>query len=362
MSRAALAILSTDNLLHNLNVLKQRAPNSRVIAMIKANAYGHGLRSTALRLEKHVESLGVASIDEALALRKVGIKIPVTLMEGVFERDELLIAACERFHVVFHEPSQLEWLRTASLPTRLTAWLKVDTGMGRLGFSPDEAQKAYEQLLHNNHVHKPIGIMSHFACADDIEHPLNQRQIDTFAQFVADKPGNKSFCNSAALFAFPHAQYNVIRPGLALYGVSPLADVSADQLGLAPVMTLQTRLMAIKHIPQGSSLGYGARFVCPHDMRIGVIAMGYGDGYPRTAQDGTPVLVNGVRCRIVGRVSMDMLTIDLQACPHAQVNDPVVLWGDKLSIEEVARYTQQCPYDMLTAIQSRVRFHWTLNT
>jgi alanine racemase len=360
MSRAALAILSTENLLHNLDVIKNHAPNSAVIAMIKANGYGHGLRSTAMRLEKYVYSLGVASIDEALALRKVNIKIPITLMEGVFEPNELLVAACENFHVVFHEQSQLEWIKTASLPCPLTAWLKVDTGMGRLGFTLDRAQDAYTQLAAHPLINQPIGIMSHFGCSDEIDHPLNQTQINNFTHFIQGKSGIKSFCNSAAIFSFKDHQYDVVRPGLALYGVSPIPTISAAKLGLKPVMTLQTRLMAVRDVRKGSSLGYGARFICPNDMRVGVIAMGYGDGYPRTARDGTPILVNGIRCPLVGRVSMDMITVDVTQCPNPQVNDPVVLWGNGLPIEEVSQYTEQCPYDMLTAVQSRVKFHWTL--
>lgn len=360
MSRAALAILSTENLLHNLDVIKNHAPNSHVIAMIKANGYGHGLRSTALRLEKYVYSFGVASIDEAIALRKVNIKIPITLMEGVFEPNELLVAACENFHVVFHEQTQLQWLKTSSLPCPLTAWLKIDTGMGRLGFTPSYAHHAYAELVSHPHLKKPIGIMSHFACADDIAHPLNQQQIKNFVQFIENKAGIKSFCNSAAIFSFKDHHYDVVRPGLALYGVSPMPNISAADLNLKPVMTLQTRLMAVRHVERHSTLGYGARFLCSDAMRIGVIAMGYGDGYPRTARDGTPILVNGVRCPLVGRVSMDMITVDVTNCPDVKVDDPVVLWGNGLPIEEVSQYTEQCPYDMLTAVQSRVRFHWTL--
>lgn len=361
MARAALAILSTENLLHNLSVIKSRAPNANIIAMVKANAYGHGLRSVSLRLEKHVASLGVASVDEALALRKVGIKIPITLMEGVFEPDELLVASCENFHVVFHEFTQLAWLSSASLPVKLTAWLKVDTGLGRLGFSLDEAERAYQQLAGSKNVIQPIGIMSHFACADDREHPLNQIQIKNFAQFAHTLPGPKSFCNSAGAFLFPDEQYDTIRPGIALYGISPIAGISAQTLHLRPVMTLQTRLIAIRTARKGTTIGYGARYTCPEDMPIGVIAMGYGDGLLRTTKDGAPILVNGIRCQLVGRVSMDMATIDLRNCPNAKVGDPVVLWGDGLPLEEVAPFTDHIPYDILTGIQSRVKFHWTLN-
>ena len=254
MSRAAFAILSTEHLLHNLQVIKGYAPTARVIAMIKANAYGHGLRSTALRLEKHVNSFGVASIDEAIALRRVGIKLPITLMEGVFEPDELLIAACENFHVVFHDETQLHWLTRISLPVHLTVWLKVDTGMGRLGFSLEQAHYAYKRLSSNHQIHQPIGIMSHFACADDILHPLNQIQINSFNTFVHDKPGPKSLCNSAALFSFTDHQHDVIRPGLALYGVSPFIHLSAKALDLKPVMTLQTRLIAVRRVQKMQQL------------------------------------------------------------------------------------------------------------
>lgn len=360
MSRAAVAILSTENLLHNLAVIQKTAPQAQIIAMVKANAYGHGLRSTALRLEPYVASLGVSSIDEALALRSAGVKIPIILIEGVFEADELLVASCQNFQVVFHEKRQIEWVRKCSLPLPLTVWLKLDTGMSRLGFYSDEAKKAYDMLTNLTNIIKPINILSHFACADLPAHPLNLQQISSFESFSNELPGLKSLANSAGVFNFSQAHYDVIRVGIALYGVSPSVDVSAESLGLKPVMTLQTRLIAIRRLKKGSSIGYGARFTCPEDMPVGVIAMGYGDGYPRTARDGTPILVNQTRCQIVGRISMDMATIDLRPCPDAKVDDPVVLWGNELPIEEVASYTSHIPYDLLCAVQSRVKFHWTL--
>jgi len=360
MSRAAIAVLSTENLLHNLSIIRQKAPNSQVIAMIKANAYGHGLRSVALRLEKYVYSLGVSSIDEALALRKVGVKAPITLVEGIFEPDELLAASCQNFEVVFHEKRQLEWLLQSVLPLPLKAWLKIDTGMGRLGFYPDDAKEAYQLLLNSQNVIKPINLFSHLACADNPEDPLNQQQLKLFKEFVNGMSGLKSLANSAGLFGCPETQYDIVRPGIALYGVSPFGHISGNNLGLKPVMTLQTGLIAVRNLKKGSTIGYGSRFTCPEDMPVGVIAMGYGDGYPRTAQDGTPILVNNVRCQIVGRVSMDMATIDLRNCPQAKSGDPVILWGENLLIEEVAKFTSHIPYDILCGIQSRVKFHWTM--
>jgi alanine racemase len=359
MSRSTIAILSTENLLDNLRVIQSQAPASKIIALVKANGYGHGIRSVSSRLDKHVFSLGVASSDEAVALRKVGVQCPITLMEGIFEPDELLIASCEKFHVVFHDWWQIEALKKLSLPLPLTAWLKVDTGMGRLGFNPSETLKAYQALLESQQIEKPIGIMSHLACAEEINHPLNHQQIQSFKNLIGDIPGPKSLCNSASLFNFPDTHYDVVRPGISLYGVSPLKEKSAAELGLKPVMTLQTRLIAVRAIAKGASIGYGSQFTCPKDMRVGVIAIGYGDGYPRTIKEGAPILVNNNRCRIVGRISMDMTTIDLENSPDAKTGDPVILWGNNLPIEEVAIYTSHSPYDMLCAVQSRVKFYWT---
>lgn len=365
--RSAVAYLSTKNLLHNLQVIKQLAASSKIIAMVKANAYGHGLRSTALRLQNHLDFLGVAAIDEALQLRKVGISIPIILMEGTFEPEEISVASHEDFPMVFHNQQQLDWLITygarSLISKPIKAWIKIDTGMGRLGFSLTEALSVYESLVANNNIIQPIGIMSHFACADDLSHELNIQQINNFNKFLKKLKTNKhkilkSFCNSAAIFNFPNQHYDVVRPGLALYGVSPILNKSAQQLNLKPVMTLKTKIIAIKNLPKNSCVGYGARFVCPQDIRAAVIAIGYGDGYPRTAIDGTKVLINNQRCQIIGRVSMDMAVVDLSGCLDAKVGDAVVLWGDGLPIEEIASFTENSPYDLLTAIQNRVRFCW----
>ncbi len=364
MSRSAFAILSTENLLHNLKVIKDNAPYSKVIAMVKANAYGHGLRSVSLRLQKYVDMLGVASIDEALILRDIGIQIPIMLAEGVFEPSELLIASIKGFHVVFHEKIQLQWMKNLSCPSPIQAWLKVDSGMGRLGFDINKAAIFYEQLSKNCQIEQPVRIMSHLACADEPANPLNQQQIDSFNRFVqviSPKASTEySLCNSAAIFRFPASHYNFIRPGIGLYGASPLLNKSAAELNLKPVMTLKTSIISIKTLPKGSSIGYGARFTCPEKMLIGIIALGYGDGYPRTLRDSAPILVNNSRCSLIGRVSMDTSTVDLKACPNARVGDLVTLWGTDLPIEEVAQFTtDNTSYDLLTGVQNRVKFHWT---
>ena len=358
MGRAASGILSTENLIHNIAVIKSIAPSSKIIAMVKANAYGHGLRATSLKLQDRVDILGVASIDEALALRSTGITLPILLAEGVFEQKEIPTASTEGFHIVFHHKSQIEWLRNSSLPTPINAWLKIDTGMGRLGFNLDEAGNYYDELLSSNKTLKPLKIMSHFACADTKNHHLNQEQILKFQSFIHGRNAEYSICNSAGLFNFPECHYHYVRPGISLYGGSPLSGKSAKELGLKPVMTLQTNLISINHYKKGESIGYGARFICPENMLVGVAAFGYGDGYPRSAQDGVPVIVKNTRCNLIGRVSMDMIAIDLRNCTKASIGDPVTLWGQDLPVEEIASYSSNINYDILTGVQNRVKFIW----
>lgn len=358
MARKTVCTLSTANLLHNLNVIKATAPKSKVMAMVKANAFGHGIRSVSLRLEGHVDALGVASIDEALALRKVGVTTPITLIEGVFSADELRTAAEQKFPVVFHSDHQLKWLAQAKVAAPLYAWLKIDTGMGRLGFSLDKAREALKAMSESASIIQPVGVMSHFACADNPSHPMNAKQIAAFKDFIKDHSGTKSFCNSASLFAFPDMHFDWVRPGLALYGASPLAERSAESLGLLPVMTFKTELIAIQNFKRGDTVGYGADFICPEDMPVGIAAVGYGDGYPRRIRTGMPVLVNGKRCSLVGRVSMDMMAIDLRACPDADVGNLVTLWGEGLPVNDLEGYCDHVSYDLLTSVQNRVRFEW----
>lgn len=380
--RSTVAYLSSENLLHNLQVIKQLVNNAKIIAMVKANAYGHGLRSVSLKLQKHVDFLGVASIDEALQLRKAGIVIPIVLMEGIFEEQELLIAVENNFSIVLHNDLQVIWLINAInnklFSEPINIWLKIDTGMGRLGFNVKDGRAIYNLLSKNVGIANPIGIMSHFACADDMSSSLNLKQINNFDHFIESLNIHKnhannneiingktitnkisrSMCNSAAIFNFPTQNFEVVRPGIALYGVSSIQSKTAHELNLKPVMTLKTKIIAVKELPRGSSIGYGSRFICPCDLRVAVIGIGYGDGYPRSAIDGTPVLIHNKRCKIVGRISMDMTVVDLTNCLEAKIGDDVILWGNNLPIEEIINYTQNSVYDVLTAVQNRVRFVW----
>jgi len=356
---SATAILSTENLIHNVATIRNKVPYARILAMIKANAYGHGIRSVALRIEPYVDGLGVARIEEAIALRAVGVRSAIVIMSGVFSASAFALAAQEKFSVVLHDIAQLHWLEKSVLSVPLRVWIKIDTGLGRLGFHPEAGLAAYIALKQDARIEQPIGVMSHMACADVPQHLLNTEQLSLFAAVAQQVDGPKSICNSAGVFAFPEHHYDLVRPGIALYGISPLAGISAASLDLKPVMTINTRLIAVKQVQKGKSLGYGAGFICPETMPIGIIALGYGDGLPRTMTDGAPIMVNDVCCRIVGRVSMDMVTIDLRACPTACVGDPVVVWGEGLPLEELVAYTSHIPYDMLTAVQSRVKFTWT---
>ena len=361
MARPTVAILSTENLIHNVITLKQRAAPSRLIAMVKANAYGHGLRSVAVRLASYADILGVASIDEALALRKMGIKTPIMLAEGVFEAQELVQASAEHLQVVVHEPTQIAWLNEHPLPCPLTVWIKVNTGMGRLGFLPEQVPGIYRDLQNNTSIHPRIGVMSHFACSETLDHPLNASQIQALTSLLAALPGASpiSLCNSGGILNFPDFYYDYVRPGALVYGISPIKDTASYDFGLKPVMTLQSKLIAINTLPKGSSVGYGGRYIFTQENRVGVVAIGYGDGYPWSARDGTPTLIGGKICPLIGRVSMDMLTVDLSDCPHANVGDCVTLWGEGLPMETVALYTSEFPYSLVTGVQHRVRFIWT---
>ncbi|MCE3254831.1 MAG: alr [Rickettsiaceae bacterium] len=349
-----LAKISIQNLLHNLKTIQNLAGQSKVIAMVKANAYGHGICEISKHLQDTVHALGVARIDEALALRQSGIKSPIMLAEGVFAQDDLEICSTQNFWPVFHNQTQIQWLKNAKLLKPIKAWIKINTGMNRLGFDIAEAKNAYQILSESKNILQPIGIMSHFACADDQTHSLNELQISNFQKFILGLPGEKSLNNSAGIFNFP-SNYDVVRIGLALYGASPLNDKTAAELNLKPVMTLKTQIIAIHDLNNGSPVGYGARFVCGKNSKIGVAAIGYGDGYSRTIQDQAPILVAGKKCQLAGRVSMDMITIDLGNDPNARIGDEVVLWGDGLPIDEVKKFSSCASYDLLCAVQSRVK-------
>ena len=278
---------------------------------------------------------------------------PVLLLEGVTAPDELEAVARLNLEMVVHSETQLGWILAIGRAPCSRVWLKLDSGMHRLGFPLHRAREVHERLAALNGVAEVV-LMTHFACADQPAHPLNRRQIDAFDAAACGLSGSQCLANSAALLNLPETRREWIRAGLLLYGVSPLAGCDGPTLGLKSAMTLETRLIAVNDVPAGDSIGYGARFTAGRDLRIGVAAIGYGDGYPRNMPDGTPVLVNGKEQPLAGRVSMDMITIDLEGQPAARVGDPVVLWGPELPVERVAKAVGTIPYELLCRVTRRV--------
>lgn len=354
--RTATAVINHQALTSNYQKIQALAPNSKILAVLKANAYGHGLERIAKALPQ-ADAFGVARIDEALALRNAGIVQPIVLLEGFFAPEDLAMLAVNNLQTIVHNREQLQAIIAAKLEKPLMVWLKIDTGMHRLGIDSADFSEFYQQLAASPNVQTPIILMSHLACADDQQNSATQKQLAMFEHITAGCNEQKSCANSAGILAWPASHYDWIRPGLMLYGVSPFPPTNNAELSitLAPVMTLQSSLIAIRKIAAGEAVGYGAAWVSSQPTTIGVIAIGYGDGYPRHAPNGTPVLLNNRRVALVGRVSMDMITVDLGPDATDSVGDLAILWGSGLPIEEIASYATTIPYELLCNITRRVR-------
>jgi alanine racemase len=348
------ATIDTSALRHNLNIIKQRAPKSRVMAVIKANAYGHGLVGVAQALD-HADLFAVARVDEGLALRKAGIRNDVLLLEGVFDADQLQAAAAAQFALVVHEREQIELLRAAPADARFKVWLKFDSGMNRLGFKGADFTAAHAALRGLSCIEQPINLFTHLASADAPDLPTTTEQLARFALMTKGLSGERSIANSAGMVGFPEAQADWVRPGLLLYGVSPFAGLIGADHGLRPVMTLQSHVIAVKDVTVGEQVGYGGAWTANRATRLAIAAVGYGDGYPRNLASGAPVLVNGERAPLAGRVSMDMIGIDATDLKHLpKPGDPVILWGNGLPVEEIAEWAGTIPYELLCGISQRV--------
>lgn len=354
MTHAAAAFIDSQALRDNLQRVRRAAPGSRVMAVVKANGYGHGLVRVARMLED-ADAFGVANLDEAVTLRDAGVQRPIVVLQGVARGAELRDAARRGLSVVVHHASQLELLERTDVTAPLSVWLKIDTGMHRLGFAPGDAGDAWQRLNHCPGVEKPVRIMTHLSDADQRSGEITRRQLACLESVLAAMPAEVSIANSAAVLSRPQTHADWVRPGLMLYGASPFADSVAADEDLRPVMTFKTRLIAVNRLRKNDRVGYGGEWVCPEDMAVGVAAVGYGDGYPRHAAGGTPVLVNGERAALIGRVSMDMICLDLRRQPGARVNDPVTLWGEGLPVEEVAKHAGTIAYDLLCGVSQRVK-------
>ncbi|MBZ5486134.1 alanine racemase [Halomonas aquamarina] len=356
--RPLAAHIDLDALRHNYQLACRCAPQSRSLAVIKANAYGHGAVACAQALESQVPAFGVACIEEALALREGGITKPVVLLEGFFSAEELPLVDQHRFWVAVHSAWQVEALLAFSPRQPIPVWLKVDSGMHRLGFEPEAAASVWQRLSRAPQV-GALHLMSHFATADARDGRYFDQQMARLKALASTLDAPLCLANSPATLAWPAAHGDWNRPGIMLYGSDPLEIANDVTRELRPVMSLRSEIIALRELEEGEPVGYGGRWRAPRRSRIAVVAAGYGDGYDRHAVDGTPVLVNGQRCAIAGKVSMDMLTVDVTDIADAEIGSEVVLWGTArngavLSVDEVARYCDTISYTLLTGVLPRV--------
>lgn len=355
MARPTSATIHTGALRHNLAEIRRRAPASRVMAVVKADGYGHGLECVTRALAS-ADAFGVAALSDAERIRAQGLSQPIVLLSGFDAPEDLVQLQRLNVQTVVHHYEQIAMLEQSgpAIASSIRCWLKVDSGMHRLGFAPGDVGQAHARLAALGG--GEIVLMTHFASSDEFERAQTREQLRVFEQATAGLPGPRSLANSAAVLGWPQAHGDWVRPGGALYGISVVAGKSGADFGLQPAMTLSTRLLAVNRIPRGERIGYAATWETPEDMPVGVAAIGYGDGYPRRVPAGTPVLVNGQMAPVIGRVSMDLMTIDLRKQPHAKVGDPVVLWGEGLPVEVIADDAGTIGYEPVCSITRRVRF------
>lgn len=355
------ASINLSALSNNLEIARSHANSRKIVAVIKANAYGHGLIQAAEALQK-ADILGVTDVNEADLLAASGNNKPILILQGIIERADIIRIAKAGYQVVVHQLEQLAWLEEEltkiNLSQPLSIWLKMNSGMGRLGISPADYVLAYQKLQSQAWC-KEVVLMTHLANANLIDSALNQHQLDIFSTIAQElSEAATSIPASSGLLAGFGEDTDWVRPGIMLYGSSPFpyADeqLQREKFALQAVMTLQSRIISIQDCKAGDNVGYCSQFICPQDMRIGIVSIGYADGYPSNAPNGTPVLVNATRTGTVGRVSMDMIGIDLSRLPDAQIGDSVTLWGDDLSLDEVAEHTGILSYNLTCSIAQRV--------
>jgi len=356
MIAAVEAHINLTALAHNLARVRKAAPNSKVMAVIKANAYGHGMVQVAKALAT-ADAFAVARLQEAVQLRQAGIKNEIAVMEGFQNAAELIEFSQHGLQAVVHQPTQIELLRRTQLQQPIQVWLKVDSGMHRMGVAPEAVQACWKVLQKIESV-ATVRLMTHLASADDRRSEQTQQQLDVFRRATAGIKAETSIANSAGVLGWPETHSDWVRPGIMLYGVSPFLDGWGIDEGLELVMSLTSRLISVKHFKKGDAIGYGASWSCPEDMPIGIVSCGYGDGYPRHAVPGTLVMVNGMPTPLLGRVSMDTICVDLRQQPNAEIGDIVLLWGESMPVEEIAQSATTIPYEILCSVTQRVEFQY----
>ena len=350
-SRKTFAFINLPALVSNYNDLANLAPHSKTMPVIKADAYGHGAVEVAKTLQSSVPAFAVALIDEALVLRHAGITLPILILEGAFSSEDFTIAKSNNFWLMLHNLQQINWLNNLSTPYTEQLWLKVDTGMHRLGLSTDQATNVINNLPEP--LRKNLVLCTHFSNADELDNTKTLLQIKQFNQLNQIHQCKTSLANSAGIINWPQSHGDFNRLGIALYGSHPSLPTE-HTMKLKPVMTLTSTIIGIRTLKKGDSVGYGETWQAERPSVIATVAIGYGDGYPRNAKAGTPVFINGQLASIAGRVSMDMITIDVTDVKHVELGDKVELWGENLAIETVAAHLDTINYELLTRVSARV--------
>ncbi|GAA6150729.1 alanine racemase [Pseudoteredinibacter isoporae] len=357
MSRPCYAQVDLEALRHNYRLAGELAPSAQAVAVVKANAYGHGAVEAAKALEPLAPALGVACIEEALELRHAGIQKPILLLEGIFSADEVAIASEEHFFLMVENLEQIEAIIQADIDQALHCWLKVDTGMHRLGLLPEQVDAALAVLKASPNVQPDIIMASHFASADELDNPSNAEQLRCFDKLIAEceqaQGLDQSLANSATILAHPSAHRQWLRPGFMLYGASPFTEDNENAAKLKPVMSLISEVISLRPIQSGERVGYGGKWQAERDSIIATIACGYGDGYPRHASNGTPVLIDGQEAPLVGRVSMDMITVDVTDIANVQLGSRAEMWGKNLCVNRIAEHAHTIAYELLTRMPAR---------
>lgn len=343
IKRAAKVSINLHALLHNFKQVKKAAPQSKIMPVIKANAYGHGMLQVAKTLVD-ADAFAVAQLSEAIYLRENGIDKPITVFQGFANTAQLNDILQYNLQPAISQSWQIDLIQASKQTQLIDVWLKINTGMGRLGVQPEEVDSCYQRLLNCKQIQQ-VALMMHFANADEPAHQSNQKQIDCFLNISKQYKTQTSVSNSAAILSQLLPQQDWVRPGIMLYGSSPLISKTAAELNLKPVMSLQAELIAINHLKKAQSVGYGDNWICPEDMQVGIVNIGYGDGYPRHAI-ATPFSVNGQKCQLIGRVSMDSIAIDLRGI-NVSCGDLVECWGEQVCIDEVATSSQTIAYELL---------------
>ena len=347
------ASISKSALQHNISRVRDFSPNTKIMAVIKANGYGHGLVRVASVLQSDADAFAVATVDEAVELRDSGIHMPICVLSGFYSSEQVDIVRAKKIDCVIHCEEQIELLKGSQSNTAISTWIKVDTGMHRLGFPPDRLPVALQSINAIGNLELK-GIMSHFACADELESDYTSIQIGRFDVCTDWIQTDLSIANSAGLMYWPSSHYDWVRPGIMLYGISPVPDVTAQSLDLRPAMNMYSTILSVNEFERGECIGYGQTWRCPERTRVGIVGCGYGDGYFRSASSKSHVLIDGKRADVIGRVSMDSLAVNLNEHPDAGVGARVKLFGDGLPVEELARAADTIPYEVVTSVNSRL--------